>query len=109
MLASARPSSSVIPAAMTYDTMIDGPATRTPRPVDRNRPVPIAPPIAIMVCCTDDSSRDSTCSLRTDSGCSGIGGVAEGAGVVVVMRGGAAYHRRRVDRLAGTNRRRNGL
>ena len=50
--------------------MIAGPATPTESPVARNSPVPIAPPSAIMVCWADDSWRDSTCSLRTDAGCS---------------------------------------
>jgi len=52
----------------TYDTMIAGPATPTASPLSRNSPVPIAPPIAIIVCCTEDIWRDSTCSLRTTAG-----------------------------------------
>src|SRR5438552_1679993 len=45
--------------------MTAGPATFTARPLARNRPVPMAPPSAIITCCAADSCRASTCSLRT--------------------------------------------
>ena len=55
--------------------MTAGPATLTDRPLARNRPVPIAPPSAIVVCWADESWRASTCSLRTAGCCSKRGGV----------------------------------
>src|SRR5947207_15939896 len=48
-----------------------GRATFTDRPLARNRPVPIAPPRAIITCCAAESCRASTCSLRTSSFISG--------------------------------------
>src|SRR5436305_3777308 len=50
--------------------MTAGPATLTARPLARNRPVPIAPPSAIIACWAVESWRASTCSLRTAAGCS---------------------------------------
>src|SRR5688572_14030250 len=65
--------------------MTAGPATLTDKPLARNKPVPIAPPSAIVVCWADDSWRASTCSLRTDEGCS---------------KRGEVYHRPRHDTRA---------